>query len=173
LSLVFGAIGYYIPRVELNRRVRHRQETILRALPSSIDLIAIAIEAGMGFDQALGYVRKRTRGPLSDEFGATLNEIRLGKSRVEALQHLANRFDIEDLKVFVGAVIESFQLGTSLAQTLRVQADSTRLLQRQRVQEEVMKVPVKILFPLVFFVFPVLLVVVLGPAAMNILNVWL
>lgn len=127
----------------------------------------------MGFDQALGYVRKRTRGPLSDEFGATLNEIRLGKSRVEALQHLANRFDIEDLKVFVGAVIESFQLGTSLAQTLRVQADSTRLLQRQRVQEEVMKVPVKILFPLVFFVFPVLLVVVLGPAAMNILNVWL
>ncbi len=170
LALFLGAffLGYYVPTFVLRRRVGDRQQQIQRTLPSSIDLISIGAEAGMGFDQVLNYVRRRTKGPLSDEFGATLNEIRLGKSRIEALNNLVYRTGLDDMKVFVGAIVQSFQLGTSIVETLRIQADSIRVKQRQRAQEQAMKAPVKMLIPLVFFIFPALLVVILGPAAIMI-----
>ena len=170
LALFFGAffLGYYLPILVMRRRVKERQDVIRRVLPSSIDLISIGAEAGMGFDQVLNYVRRRTKGPLSDEFGATLNEIRLGKSRIEALNNLVYRTGLDDMKVFVGAVVQSFQLGTSIVETLRIQADSIRVKQRQRAQEQAMKAPVKMLIPLVFFIFPALLVVILGPAGIMI-----
>ncbi|MFA5190754.1 MAG: type II secretion system F family protein [Verrucomicrobiia bacterium] len=170
LALFFGSffLGYYLPVLVVRRRVGERQGIIRRALPSSIDLISVGAEAGMGFDQVLNYVRRRTKGPLSDEFGATLNEIRLGKSRIEALNNLVYRTGLDDMKVFVGAVVQSFQLGTSIVETLRIQADSIRVKQRQRAQEQAMKAPVKMLIPLVFFIFPALLVVILGPAAIMI-----
>jgi tight adherence protein C len=161
-------LGYYLPTLVLRRRVNARQEIIRRVLPSSIDLISVGAEAGMGFDQVLNYVRRRTKGPLSDEFGATLNEIRLGKTRIEALNNLVYRTGIDDMKTFVGAVVQSFQLGTSIVETLRIQADSIRVKQRQRAQEQAMKAPVKMLIPLVFFIFPALLVVLLGPAVVMI-----
>lgn len=172
LALFFGTffVGYYLPILVVRRRVGERQEIIRRALPSSIDLISIGAEAGMGFDQVVNYVRRRTKGPLSDEFGATLNEIRLGKSRIEALTNLVYRTGLDDMKVFVGAVVQSFQLGTSIVETLRIQADSIRVKQRQRAQEQAMKAPVKMLIPLVFFIFPALLVVILGPAGIMILT---
>jgi len=170
LALFLGAffLGYYLPILVLRRRVNARQDVIRRVLPSSIDLISVGAEAGMGFDQVLNYVRRRTKGPLSDEFGATLNEIRLGKSRIEALNNLVYRTGLDDMKTFVGAVVQSFQLGTSIVETLRIQADSIRVKQRQRAQEQAMKAPVKMLIPLVFFIFPALLVVILGPAAVMI-----
>jgi tight adherence protein C len=170
LALFFGAFfaGYYLPIMVMRRRVEERQGIIRRALPSSIDLISVGAEAGMGFDQVLNYVRRRTKGPLADEFGATLNEIRLGKTRIEALNNLVYRTGLDDMKVFVGAVVQSFQLGTSIVETLRIQADSIRLKQRQRAQEQAMKTPVKMLIPLVFFIFPALLVVILGPAGIMI-----
>ena len=172
LALFFGAffLGYYLPTIVLRRRVEERQGIIRRALPSSIDLISVGAEAGMGFDQVLNYVRRRTKGPLADEFGATLNEIRLGKTRIEALNNLVYRTGLDDMKTFVGAVVQSFQLGTSIVETLRIQADSIRVKQRQRAQEQAMKAPVKMLIPLVFFIFPALLVVILGPAAIMILS---
>ncbi len=170
LALFFGTffLGYYLPTLVIRRRVNDRQGVIRRVLPSSIDLISVGAEAGMGFDQVLNYVRRRTKGPLSDEFGATLNEIRLGKSRIEALNNLVYRTGLDDMKVFVGAVVQSFQLGTSIVETLRIQADSIRVKQRQRAQEQAMKAPVKMLIPLVFFIFPALLVVILGPAGIMI-----
>jgi len=170
LALFFGTffVGYYLPTLVIRRRVSDRQGIIRRVLPSSIDLISVGAEAGMGFDQVMNYVRRRTKGPLSDEFGATLNEIRLGKSRIEALNNLVYRTGLDDMKVFVGAVVQSFQLGTSIVETLRIQADSIRVKQRQRAQEQAMKAPVKMLIPLVFFIFPALLVVILGPAAIMI-----
>ncbi|MCX6907071.1 MAG: type II secretion system F family protein [Verrucomicrobia bacterium] len=161
-------LGYYVPILVLRRRVSVRQDIIRRVLPSSIDLISVGAEAGMGFDQVLNYVRRRTKGPLSDEFGATLNEIRLGKTRIEALNNLVYRTGLDDMKTFVGAVVQSFQLGTSIVETLRIQADSIRVKQRQRAQEQAMKAPVKMLIPLVFFIFPALLVVLLGPAVVMI-----
>jgi tight adherence protein C len=172
LAVLLGGffLGYYLPTLVLRRRVSARQEIIRRALPSSIDLISVGAEAGMGFDQVLNYVRRRTKGPLSDEFGATLNEIRLGKTRIEALNNLVYRTGLDDMKTFVGAVVQSFQLGTSIVETLRIQADSIRVKQRQRAQEQAMKAPVKMLIPLVFFIFPALLVVLLGPAAVMIFS---
>ncbi|MCX7823974.1 MAG: type II secretion system F family protein [Verrucomicrobiae bacterium] len=170
LSLGVGVLGYYVPNVALSRRIRQRQEAILLELPRAIDLISIGIEAGMGFDQALISVRRRTKGPLAEEFGIACTEINLGRSRAEALNHLADRVDIEELRLFVGAVLESFMSGSSLVDTLRVQAETVRIRQRQRVQEKVMKAPVKILFPLVLFVFPTLMVVILGPAAIRIVK---
>jgi tight adherence protein C len=170
IYLVAFLIGHFMPVVYLSKQIRARQTVILRALPSAIDLISISAEAGMGFDQALNYVRRQTAGPLAEEFGITLNEIRLGKPRIEALNNLSFRTGVDDVKVFVSAVTQSFQLGTSIVETLRVQADSIRLKQRQRAQEQAMKAPVKMLFPLVFFIFPALLVVILGPAAITILS---
>ncbi|MBI5683798.1 MAG: type II secretion system F family protein [Verrucomicrobia bacterium] len=172
LALFFGAffVGYYLPILYIKRKVGERQGIIRRALPSSIDLISVGAEAGMGFDQVVNYVRRRTTGPLSDEFGATLNEIRLGKTRIEALNNLVYRTGLDDMKVFVGAIVQSFQLGTSIVETLRIQADSIRVKQRQRAQEQAMKAPVKMLVPLVFFIFPALLVVILGPAGIMILT---
>ncbi len=163
-------LGYLAPVQYLRRQLRVRQGVIQRALASSIDLISVGAEAGMGFDQVLSYVRRRTKGPLADEFGNTLNEIRLGKSRIEALNNLVQRTGVDDMKTFVGAITQSFQLGTSIVETLRIQADSIRVKQRQRAQEQAMKAPVKMLIPLVFFIFPALLVVILGPAVIMIFS---
>ena len=172
LLIYIGAlvIGFYGPRVMLGQKIRQRQTQLLRSLPAAIDLIAISAEAGLGFDQAMAQVRRQTGGPLADELGVTLNEIRLGKPRIEALNQLAYRTGVDDIKIFVGAVVQSFQLGTSIVETLRVQADSIRIKQRQRAQEQAMKAPVKMMFPLVFFIFPALLVVILGPAVINIMT---
>ncbi len=163
-----GFVGYFLPGFFLGMKVKARQELVLRALPSAIDLISISAEAGMGFDQAVNYVRRQTAGALAEEFGITLSEIRLGKPRIEALNNLAYRTGVDDVKNFVAAIVQSFQLGTSIVETLRVQADSIRLKQRQRAQERAMRAPVKMLFPLVFFIFPALLIVILGPAVVSI-----
>jgi tight adherence protein C len=168
IYLVSFIIGYGAPGFLLSRKVKARQETVLRSLPSAIDLISISAEAGMGFDQAMNYVRRQTAGPLAEEFGITLSEIRLGKPRIESLNNLAYRTGVDDVKAFVAAITQSFQLGTSIVETLRVQADSIRLKQRQRAQERAMRAPVKMMVPLVFFIFPALLVVLLGPAVVSI-----
>lgn len=168
IYLVSFLVGYGAPGFFLGRKVKARQDIILRTLPSAIDLISISAEAGMGFDQAVNYVRRQTAGPLADEFSITLNEIRLGKPRIEALNNLSYRTGVDDMKNFVAAITQSFQLGTSIVETLRVQADSIRLKARQRAQERAMRAPVKMLIPLVFFIFPALLVVILGPAVVSI-----
>ena len=138
------------------------------SLPYAIDLLSISVEAGMGFDSAVGYTMRKIKGPLAEEFAKTLNEIRLGKPRLEALEDLGNRTGVEELKIFITAVVHASRLGGSITNTLRVQADSIRVRHRQRVQELAMKAPVKMVFPLVLFIFPALFIVILGPALISI-----
>jgi tight adherence protein C len=167
--LLIGAFGgYSIPQFVLSRKARLRQEEILTVLPYSIDLLTISVEAGMGFDAAVGYTTRKIKGPLAEEFAKTLNEIRLGKPRLEALEQLGNRTGVEDLKTFVTAVVHASRLGGSITNTLRIQANSIRVRRRQRAQEAAMKAPVKMVFPLVLFIFPALFIVILGPAGISI-----
>jgi len=163
---LFG--GYILPQFVLSKRVAKRQEEILIALAYSIDILSISVEAGMGFDAAVGYTMRKIKGPLAEEFSKTLNEIRLGKPRLEALEDLGNRTGVDDLKTFITAVVHASRLGGSITNTLRIQADSIRVRRRQRAQEQAMKAPIKIVFPLVFFIFPALFVVLLGPALISI-----
>lgn len=171
LYLLVGLFaGYKLPHFLLSRRIRARQEEILASLPYAIDLLSISVEAGMGFDSAVGYTMRRIQGPLAEEFSKTLNEIRLGKPRLEALEDLGNRTGVEELKIFITAVVHASRLGGSITNTLRIQADSIRTRHRQRVQELAMKAPVKMVFPLVLFIFPALFVVILGPALISIIR---
>jgi tight adherence protein C len=166
--LLAAASGYMMPQFILSKRVRTRQEDILLNLPYAIDILSISVEAGMGFDAGVGYTMRKIKGPLAEEFAKTLNEIRLGKPRLEALEDLGNRTGVEELKTFITAVVHASRLGGSITNTLRVQADSIRVRRRQRAQEKAMKAPVKMVFPLVLFIFPALFVVILGPAGISI-----
>jgi tight adherence protein C len=169
--LLIGAFaGYSLPQFVLSRKVRKRQEQVLLNLPYSIDILSISVEAGMGFDAAVGYTMRKIKGPLAEEFSKTLNEIRLGKPRLEALEDLGNRTGVDDLKTFITAVVHASRLGGSITNTLRIQADSIRTRRRQRAQEQAMKAPIKIVFPLVFFIFPALFIVLLGPALVSVYN---
>lgn len=170
LLLGSAAGGYTLPQFVLSKKMRTRQEQILANLPYSIDILSISVEAGMGFDAAVGYTMRKIKGPLAEEFAKTLNEIRLGKPRLEALEDLGNRTGVDDLKTFITAVVHASRLGGSITNTLRIQADSIRTRRRQRAQEQAMKAPIKIVFPLVLFIFPALFVVLLGPA---LVSVWL
>ncbi|MCG3148850.1 MAG: hypothetical protein PCFJNLEI_02299 [Verrucomicrobiae bacterium] len=169
LYLILAPVaGYIIPQFFLGKRVQERQEAILLSLPYAIDILSISVEAGMGFDAGVGYTMKKIKGPLAEEFSKTLNEIRLGKPRLEALEDLGNRTGVDELKVFITAVVHASRLGGSITNTLRIQADSMRVRRRQRAQEKAMKAPVKMVFPLVLFIFPALFVVILGPAGLAI-----
>lgn len=171
--LILGASilgGYGLPQFMLSRKVAARQEEILLSLPYAIDILSISVEAGMGFDAGVGYTMRKIKGPLAEEFAKTLNEIRLGKPRLEALEDLGNRTGVDELKTFVTAVVHASRLGGSITNTLRIQADSIRVRRRQRAQERAMKAPVKMVFPLVFFIFPALFFVILGPAGILIWN---
>ena len=172
LNILFLALGagggYMFPQFMLSRKASARQLEILLSLPYAIDILSISVEAGMGFDAGVGYTMRKIKGPLAEEFAKTLNEIRLGKPRLEALEDLGNRTGVDELKTFVTAVVHASRLGGSITNTLRIQADSIRVRRRQRAQEQAMKAPVKMVFPLVLFIFPALFVVILGPAAMSI-----
>lgn len=169
LYMLMGAAGGYIlPQFILSRRIQKRQEAILQTMPYALDLLTITVEAGLGFDAALAYALRKMRGPLAEEFAKSLNEIRLGKPRLESLEDLGTRTGVEDLKIFITAVVHASRLGSSITTTLRVQADSLRTRRRQRAQEMAMKAPIKMTFPLVFLIFPALFAVVLGPGMLNI-----
>ena len=166
--LIAAFAGYVAPQFILSKRIQKRQEDILLSLPYAIDILSISVEAGMGFDAGVGYTMRKIKGPLAEEFAKTLNEIRLGKPRLEALEDLGNRNGVDELKTFITAVVHASRLGGSITNTLRIQADSMRVRRRQRAQEQAMKAPVKMVFPLVLFIFPALFVVILGPAGMSI-----
>lgn len=163
-SLVLAVAGYVLPTVWLNGRVRSRQRAILKALPDAIDLLTISVEAGLGFDLAMQRVVEKWTNELSREFDRVLADIRLGKNRREALRDLVARTGVPDLSTFVAAVIQADQLGVSIAKILRVQSDQLRIRRRQRAEELAHQAPIKMLFPLVFLIFPSMFVVILGPA---------
>ena len=170
LGLTLLAAGLVAPRTFVAMARRDRVETVGRELPDSLDLLAISVEAGLGFDQALAVVADRSETVLAAEFGHTLREMQLGRSRVEALRELQRRVDHPDLDGLVLSLVQADALGMPLTRVLRSQAEELRRRRRSRVREAAAKLPVKMLFPLVLFIFPALFVVVLGPALMGILE---
>ena len=171
-TLAISLLGYWLPNVVLTNAVQRRQNQIRTALADSIDLLTICVEAGLGFDAALAHVSKNTSGPLADEFYRTLQEVQLGRSRNEAMRNLADRSDVPELRAFVLAMVQADIFGVSVANVLRVQARDMRVKRRQLAEERAMKVPIKVLFPVLFCIFPALVVVILGPAIMRIADVF-
>jgi tight adherence protein C len=170
--LLMTAIGIFLPVGVINSRGEARQKAIRRALPDMLDLLLVSVEAGLGFDMALKKVIQQMPGPLSLEIKRALDEIRMGGTREAALRGIAKRTGVSELSSFISAVIQSEQLGSNIAGTLRVQSDYMRQKRRQRAEEMAMKAPVKLIFPLLFFIFPALFVVILGPAAINIFRMF-
>jgi len=162
-------VGYLLPDALLSRRIRSRQKQILLALPSALDLLTISVEAGLGFDAALGRVCDKYRNALASEFNQVLNEIRLGRPRLEALDDMARRNKVDELNSFIQAVIQSEQLGVGIANVLRIQSEEIRRRRRQRAEEAGQKAPLKMLFPMACCIFPTLFVVLLGPAALQVI----
>ncbi len=163
-----GALASFVPDLLLDSRARARQHQIARDLPDALDLLAITVEAGLGLEQAVGVVTDRLSGPLGDELRRMLAEIELGVDRRHALDLLRRRTDVRELSAFVVALHQADELGIAVGDVLRVQSHQVRLLRRQRAREEAAKTPVKILFPVVFGIFPAMFVVTVGPGAINI-----
>ena len=167
LSIVASTAGYFFPDVILNSKAHKRQEQIARNLPDAIDLLVIGVEAGLGLNAALLRIGSelvmRCR-PIAEEFGRVNQDLRTGVSREKALRNLSDRNKVEDLRIFVGALILSDRLGTSIADTLRAQADSLRTRIRQKAEEQAAKAGIKMLFPLVLFILPALIIILMGPA---------
>jgi tight adherence protein C len=169
-GLLFAGIGYIAPEFWLGGRVRRRQKGILLSIPDALDLLTISVRAGLGFDAALGKVVEKMKGPLVDEFRRALAEVRVGKSRREALRDIIPRTEVQPLTNFIGAIIQAEQLGVSISKVLQVQSEQLRIERRQRAEEMAAKAPIKMLFPLVGCIFPSLFVVILGPALILIMQ---
>jgi tight adherence protein C len=167
-AILGAVVGFFSPDLTIYQLAYNRREQIRKDLPDALDLLTITVEAGLAFDAAVTQVARNTEGPLADEFFRVLQEIQLGRSRGEALEQMAERINVEELAIFVSAVVQADNLGIPIAQVLRVQAREMRIKRSQRAEEAAQKVPVKILFPLIFCILPALFVVVVGPAAVNI-----
>jgi tight adherence protein C len=166
--VLVGGIGTLLPGAMLDMKAKARQEGIRRALPDTMDLLTISVEAGLGFDAALGQVVRSTEGPLAQEIARMLQEMQVGMARADALRALADRNDVEELRGFVLAMVQAEQFGVSISKVLRSQAKVLRQKRRQRAEEKAMKVPVKILFPLIFCILPAMFVVLLGPGIIRV-----
>jgi tight adherence protein C len=164
LIIAFVALGFYLPTAWLGWRINQRQSDILRALPDGLDMLNICVGAGLGFDAALSRISERWHGALSDEFNRVVTEIRLGKPRRQALLDLAARTEVVEVENFVAAIVQASDLGVSIAKVLRTQAEQMRIIRRQRAEELARQATIKLLFPLVFLIFPAMLAVLLGPA---------
>ena len=165
---LLGFIGYTFPVSIVDRKGRNRQDEIRRQLADTIDLLAISVEAGLAFDAALLHARRTIRGPLSDEIGRMLHEMQLGARRVDAMRHLADRTDVVELRSFVLAMVQADVFGVSIANILRSQSQELRTKRRQRAEERAMKMPVKLVFPMILCILPALMVVVVGPGVIKI-----
>jgi tight adherence protein C len=167
VAIVLTPLGYFIPDITLYQVAYNRNERIRRDLPDSMDLLTISVEAGLPFDSALSQVARNTRGPLAEELFRVLQEMQIGLGRIEALRALAERTNVVELRGFVTAMVQADQFGIPIANVLRVQSRDMRVKRTQRAEEQAQKVPVKILFPLVFCILPALFIVVMGPAAIS------
>lgn len=167
-SIALVAIGYFLPDLVLKSKAEERQKKIQDDLPDHLDQITMSVDAGLGFEGALARVAQTGEGPMAEEITRVIQEMQIGVTRKEALRNLASRTNVQDLRVFVSAMIQSEQYGLPIANVLRVQASELRERRRQRAEERAMKMPVKIVFPLVLCIFPSLFIVLLGPAAIRI-----
>jgi tight adherence protein C len=171
LGVFIPFLGFYLPDIWLRQRTEKRQEKLLKALPDSLDLMVVCVEAGMGLDEAINRVAKESKlhsQELSDEFAFLSLELRAGKQRQDALRNLAERTNLEEVNNLVTLLIQADKFGTNIADTLRVYSDSFRTERFQRAEEMAAKMPVKLIFPLILFIFPALFVVLIGPAIISI-----
>ena len=174
LSVTLALIGFYLPNLWLRLKIARRKEKIIKSFPDALDLMVVCVEAGVGLDAAIyrvGEEMKLSNKVLSEEFKLLSLELRAGKQRGEALRNLALRTDLEDVNSLMTLLIQTEKFGTSIAQALRVYSDSMRTKRYQRAEEMAAKLPVKLVFPLVFFIFPSLFIVILGPAAIRIVRI--
>ncbi|MCF6095655.1 type II secretion system F family protein [Thermovorax subterraneus] len=172
LSAAGGLGGWLLPDVFLNSLIRNRKEKVEKELPEVLDLITVCIEAGLGFDGAMTKVVEKYSGMLAEEMSQVLSEVRMGKPRREALRKMAERLDVDDLSSFVSSVIMAEQLGISMGNVMRVQSREVRNKRRQRIQEAVMKAPIKMLIPIVVLIFPSLFIILLGPAVIQLMRIF-
>jgi tight adherence protein C len=172
LGIGLGVLGFLAPDFVVGARARKRRELLRAQLPDALDLLAVSVEAGLGFDGAISKLTDHMDGPLTEEFGLTLNEIRIGESRQDALKKLSERCDTPEVSGFTRAIIQADQLGISLGRILRVQATDTRLRRQAAAEEKAMKAPIKMLFPTVLFIFPAMFLVILGPAFLNLSKIF-
>ena len=170
IIILGGFMGAVVPFAVLNSKIRQRQKSIRRQLPEFLDILCVSVQAGLSFDGAVGKMIKRMKGPLIDEFRRSQNDVALGMTHQYALTNLAKRCDIEEVYLFTTSVIQAEKLGTSMTQTLKVQADNMRDRHRQYIKSEALKAPVKILFPMIMFIFPSIFVVLLFPAVLMLMR---
>ncbi len=163
-------LGFYFPQLMLTSRIGRRQKQIRRSMPDALDLLTICVEAGLGFDAAMAKVSEKWDTELSAAFARVIQEVQLGKVRREALKDMADRLGIPEMTSFVAAVIQSEQLGVSMAKVLRIQSDQMRIRRRQHAEEEAHKAPVKMLIPMALLIFPSLMITLMTPAALRLFN---
>ncbi len=163
-ALIFTIAGFYFPNLLLELAIKSRQRQIIRALPDALDMIVVSVEAGQGLDQALKRVSFRWHNPLTDEFNRILTELVLGRTRREALMAASERIQLPDMSNLITAILQAEQLGVSIGQVLRTQANQLRIVRRQRAEALAREAAIKLLFPLVFLIFPAMFAVLLGPS---------
>jgi len=171
-ALVGIYIGYAVARYHLALKITKRKKAMEQQLPDILDLLSVSVEAGLGFEQAIFYITNHFEGPMIDELTITYREMSMGITRREALTRLSERCDLEEIKSFVGALVQAGQLGISIKNVLRAQSNAMRQSRKNKIEEKAMKVSVKILIPMVVFIFPVIFIVLLGPAALSIIEVF-
>ncbi|GAA2198728.1 type II secretion system F family protein [Sinomonas flava] len=172
LTIGLTALFYFLPDILLHNGAQKRREAMRIALPNMLDQMLISVEAGVGFEAAMSRAAESSTGPLADEFVRTLQDIQVGRSRREAYLDLGARTDFAELRSFIRAVVQADQYGIAIAKVLRGQAKEMRVKRRQRAEEHAMKIPVKILFPLIVAILPALFIVVLGPSVLNIMKLF-
>lgn len=163
------AFGYFAPDLLIRSKAEKRRDKIRLELPNTLDQMLISVQAGLGFEAAMARTAQNGGGPLADEMMRTLQDMQVGRSRKEAYLAMSDRVDVPDLRSFIRAIVQADAYGIAIAKVLKVQAHEMRMKRRQRAEEHAMKIPVKILFPLIFFIFPTLFIILLGPAVMNII----
>ena len=170
--LIFGLIGFFFPQLWLTSKIQARQKEIRKAMPDALDLLTICVEAGLSFDSAMSKVSEKWENQLSLAFARVIREIQLGKLQREALRDMADRLGIPEMTSFVAAVIQSQQLGVSMAKVLRIQSEQMRMKRRQRAEEEAHAAPVKMIFPMGLLIFPSILIILMTPALIQITDVF-
>ncbi len=173
VALVEIIIGLILPRLLLSKKTSDRQREIKNSLPDVLDLLTVSVEAGLGFDGALAKVIDKMPGALANEFENVLQEMKVGKQKKDALKDMADRVGLNDLITFIGSIIQADQLGVSISNVLRIQSEQMRQKRRQRAQEKAMKAPVKMLIPMVLFIFPTIFSVLIGPVAIKVIRTFL
>jgi tight adherence protein C len=172
LALFITALSYFLPDILIRNRATKRRAAIRLELPNALDQMLISVQAGLGFETAMGRAAENSTGPFSEELVRTLQDIQVGRSRKEAYLAMSDRVDVPDVRSFVRAVVQADTYGIGIAGVLKAQAKDMRIKRKQRAEEHAMKMPVKMLFPLIFFILPALFIVVLGPAVLSIVSMF-